>query len=995
MKILLSRCFMTSAASAVTIAFAVVFAAGPVLAQTTGAIRGTVTAVGTGAPIAGAQVSVVGDPRVSRTDQNGSFRLGSVPVGARVVRVLSLGYASKILSVNVAARDTVTANFVLEDALLSLDAVVVTGTAAESRKKEVGNAMATIDMQPLQNAPVTNTQEVLDASAPGVTILANEGQPGTGGTIRLRGTNSVTQGNNPIIYVDGIRIYSDQSPIAAGSRQTTNPYNDIDPDEIDHIEVVKGAAATTLYGTQASGGVIQIFTKHGYASAPQWALTVSEGYNYEGHVGPSGDPTGLGMNRCGGVMSAFNAAGTVVQYVDPTCPASGTWFQHGSVQRYDLTVHGGGDLLTYSISGNYNEEAGVIKTGSQTIGGFRGNFTFTPARNLFFALNTSYDNNDIGWVPSGNNTNGFSLNVYRGPINNFKGGGNSCANVPATETCITNGYILDQQDVTHGNHFITGLTMTWNPIADLTNRFSVGFDQVFNTTTGLEPYGFLALPTGSLSDQQWNHTKVSLDYAGSFQHPVLGLASTFSWGAQAFEDRDAVTTINGTNLAGPGEPTLASFSNITLGQASQQQVVNGGFFFQELLGWQDRLFLTGGLRVDGNSAFGQGFGLQSYPKISAAYIVSQEKWWPTWLAPTLKLRGAIGESGKAPGAFSAVRTWTPTSGDNGTPGVSVGQIGDPTLGPEVTRESEIGFDVGLLHDRLSLEVTGFSAHTERALIVVQAPPSEGFTNGQLENVGTLDNKGLEIGLNADIIRTAQTEWSMHVNFTSLASNTGYVGGVPISTGLGSYVTQGYPVASYFGFKVMNPTAMAAPVIASNQYLGSAYPTHLMSASTSIIFLRNFTLQVIADAQAGAILDNFDGFQNAKRFIWQPCYATQAALRSFAAGNAAALNGIDALQQAQCSLNPAIQNSDFWYSRNDFVKLRSISLSYDIPKRFMRVGAHSASLTIAVRNPYTWTHYTGVNPESSDQADAGSGLGRREYYQLPQYTTFLTTLRVTY
>jgi TonB-dependent SusC/RagA subfamily outer membrane receptor len=989
MKMLVVRCL----AFVTTSSLAFVLAPAALHAQGTGAIRGIVTAEGTGAPVGGAQVSVIGDPRVVRTDQTGLYHLGLVPAGARTVRVLSIGYAAKTLAVTVVARDSVTANFALVEALLSLDAIVVTGTAAESRKKEVGNAMATIVMAALPDLPVSNTQEVLAASAPGITVLSNEGQPGAGGTIRLRGTNSVTQGNNPIIYVDGIRIFSDQSPLAGGSRQTTNPFNDIDPEDIERMEIVKGAAATTLYGTQASGGVIQIFTKHGSAGAPQWGISVGEGYNYEGHVGPSSDPTGLTLNHCSGIITS----GAGVKFMDPTCPASGTWFQHGAVQRFDLNVKGGGDVLTYSLSGHYNEDQGVVRPGQQNSAGFRGNFTFSPGRNLIFTLNFLYDKNTIDWVASGNNTNGFTLNVMRGPVNNFKGGtGTDCAGVPAGVTCITNGYILNQQITNNSDHFITGFTVGWNPVAGLTNRFNAGFDDNFNNNGALIPFGFLALPTGSLNNTQWNHTKVSLDYAGSYQHSLLEkFASTLSWGAQAFDDGDRLTSINATNLSGPGQPTLASFATITLGSASQQSVVNGGFFLQEMLGWRDRLFVTGGVRVDGNSAFGQSFGLQTYPKVSVAYVLSEEKWWPTKLVPTLKLRGAIGESGKAPGAFASVRTWTPVAGDQGQPGVSVAQIGNPNLGPEITRESEVGFDMSILHDRLSFEVTGFAAHVERALIGVVAPPSDGFSNSQQMNVGTLDNKGLEVGLNAGIIRSAKIDWSARVNLTSLASKVGDVGGVPISTGLGSYVTQGYPVASYFGYKVTNPTAIANPVIAANQYLGSAYPTHLLSGSTSIEFWRNLTLEVVVEAQAGAIVTNFVGFQGAKRYIWQPCYAAQAALRLATPTDQSALSGVDALDRARCSLDGAVQNSDFFYSKTDFVKVRSISLAYRIPQRYLRGGARSATVSVALRNPFKWTKYDGVDPESSDQADAGSGLGRREYYQLPPYTTFLTTVRMTF
>src|SRR5439155_9691192 len=213
-------------------------------------------------------------------------------------------------------------------------------------------------------------------------VLGNSGQPGAGGTIRLRGTNSVTQSNSPIVYVDGIRIYSDGGPITPSARQSTLAMNDIKADDIERIEIVKGAAATTLYGTQASGGVIQIFTKKGSSGAPQWNFNGGVGVNYMGHVGPRSDPTGLFLNQCNGsnLHDAFGNA-----FVDPTCPSSGSWLQHSVPQRYSLGVRGGSDALSYFVSTNYDDNPGVVQTSDAKNGGFRANFSFAPAKSLLFS----------------------------------------------------------------------------------------------------------------------------------------------------------------------------------------------------------------------------------------------------------------------------------------------------------------------------------------------------------------------------------------------------------------------------------------------------------------------------------------------------------------------------------------------------------------------------------------------------------------------------------
>lgn len=1005
MKALILRRLQRLAAYALAVvsasAAAVILAPGVLQAQATGVIRGTVTAEGSNTPIEGAQVSLVGNPRFARTDAAGVYRLGGMPVGVAMVRVLRIGYVGQTKSVTVAGGGTHTVDFVLKTAALSLDAVVVTGTAAEARKKEVGNAMATIDMKLGSSPQMKDAQDMIGGRAAGVTVMGNSGQPGAGGTIRLRGSNSITQGNNPIIYVDGIRIYSQNGPVTASARQSTNAFNDIKADDIERVEIVKGAAATTLYGTEASGGVIQIFTKRGSSGAPQWTASYSSGLNVMGQVGPKSDPTDLGM-VCKGVMT--NGLGE--KYMDPTCPASGTWFRHGPVQRLDMEVKGGGENMTYFLSGNYGDNEGVVRTGFQKDGGFRGNFTFMPAKKLVISLNTSYNKKNIGWLGDGNLANGFTLNVMRGSSGNFKGGkGDDCANVPAGTTCLTNKYILDTQISNDADHFITGASVSWNPINGLTNRFNVGFDYNNSHNNTLLPFGFLSLPTGQMIDANWNHTKLSLDYAGSYQNTLFKkIASTLSWGGQLFDDRERSISLTGTFLSGPGDPTIESFAVKTLGNASQPRVVNAGFFLQEMVGWNDRLFVTGGLRVDGNSAFGSAFGLQTYPKLSAAYVMSEEKWWPSKYVSTFKLRAAVGESGKAPGAFDAVRTWDPIAGDEGKPGVVVAQRGNPDLGPERTREYELGFDAAAFDNRVSFEVTGFQARTYGALIGVVYPPSEGFTQTQLQNVGTLENKGLEVQVNGEILRGQKVNWSGRVSITSLASNTVDVGGVPISTGLGSYVREGYPVPALFGYEIMNPDAIADPIVKSDQYLGSVYPTHITSIGTTLTLWQNLTLDVLGEFNAGGHLANWIGYQGIVRNVWQPCFAVQAKLRAYNGADAKkgtaddvlnALDGVNARDRGRCAIDAAVRNADFWITKTDFFKLRSVSLAYQIPARYLRGTAHGATFTLSGRNLYKSTKYDGADPEANDASDAGSGLGRREYYQLPPFKTYMATLRLTF
>jgi hypothetical protein len=651
-------------------------------------------------------------------------------------------------------------------------------------------------------------------------------------------------------------------------------------------------------------------------------------------------------------------------------------------------VRGGGDAMTYFLSANANNENGVVRTNAQKDGGVRGNFSFAPARNLTIGLNTSYNRKNISWLPDGNLANGFTLNVMRGPNNNFKGGKGECANVPATTICVTNAYILDLTSTNNADHFILGSSLQWTPITALTNRFNVGFD--YN-----------------------NHTKLSLDYAGSLQNTVRSgsVASTFSWGGQLFEDREHFTGISGQSFSGPGEPTLSSAATITLGRDDRPRVINAGFFLQELVGWRDRLFITGGLRVDGNSAFGSSFGLQRYPKISAAYVLSDESFWPTRLFPTFKLRAAIGESGKAPGAFDAVRTWDPVAGDEGKPGVTVAQIGDSTLGPERTREVELGFDVSGPGDRVSLEATAFHTRTLGTLIGVTLPPSEGFSRSQLENVGTIQNEGIELQLNTALLRLNNLEWNTRLSATWMRNKAVDVGHTVIATGLGSSVRDCYgpdckqmPVPAIYGAMVSNPGALGAvPIVVTDQYVGPVYPPRILGLGMQMTIRKTLTLDAQADYQGGAYLTNFIGYQNALRNVWYPCYGIQQKLKAgigadakqyTADDNKAAYADVSALDQIRCAIDRTYANSDMWIAKTDFLKLRNVSLAWNVPPRFVR-GAKTATLIVAGRNLWKWTKFDGADPESNDGSDAGTGLGRREYYQMPPYKSMSVSVRTSF
>jgi hypothetical protein len=542
----------------------------------------------------------------------------------------------------------------------------------------------------------------------------------------------------------------------------------------------------------------------------------------------------------------------------------------------------------------------------------------------------------------------------------------------------------------------------------------VGWDylKLYNEST--RPFGHLYTPDGYFWDENTIHTKLSLDYAGSYQNAFGDrIQSTFSWGGQIFKDRHRWTELDVDGFAGPGRPTIDSGAEVTYRSEYTVNSTQAGFFLQELVGVDDNLFVTAGMRVDGNSAFGDNYGLQFYPKLSVAWVLSDYDFFPTGTIETFKLRGALGESGKAPGAFASVRTWTGI-GIEGSPGFTPGDPGNADVGPERTRELELGFDMSMWEGRFGAEVTYYDATTTDALILRDLPSSLGFLNNRTENVGELNNTGWEFQLTGALVRTDAFEWRARANMSFMDSEAIDVDGDGskddsscIYVGLYSNICEGQQVPVLRARRIMNPGAFADPEIVNDTTIGPTYPTKLIGLGTTLSLGQNLRIDALMEGQFGHFLPNYTGYQNARRGSWHPCFAIQEKMiEGYRAGSTqSTLGDVTASDRARCAINSTINagysfNSDYWIESADFWRLRNVTLSYDIPQSVLNWG-RSATVTLSARNLLTITDYSGTDPEVQDFADqsgnvAGGGeFGRRDYYQIPSPRTYTLSVRLSW
>ncbi len=984
----------------------------------TGTVSGRVVA-DNGQPLTGAQVSLRGTGLGTRTNDNGRYAIVNVPVGQYRLRSQMLGHRLVEDTLTVVAGQTTTRDVTMRVEALGLDALVITGTAGAARQREVGNAVTQINVGTLPTAP-TNVGSLLQGRAAGLTVMPSSASAGSGSIIRLRGNVSVAMSNQPLIYVDGVRLRSDGyqrnvPPTGSNLRSgndVASPFNDINPADIERVEIIKGAAAATLYGTEAAAGVIQIFTKRGHSGRPSWTAEVDQGFSRALKFGPDPSEAPPGdtvwacavVTPCSGTMQAYrdsfpdrfrglplrgvSRAGGTSSYlfIDP-------WLRNGYRQRYALSVGGGGEALQYFVSGTMADEDGVLPNDNEKKKVIRGNFSFTPLASLLFNVNTSYTKDQIANTAAGNNAHGLTLNAFRRDRNY-----NSNDRPESLEL------MLNQELTSEIDHLVTGGTISWSPITNLTNKFTVGFDLAQIENRNLRPYGFILAPTGIISSRRNSYQTLTFDYAGNYSLGVRpDLRTTVSWGAQSVTTEDRETSAYGENFPGPGEPTVTS-AGTRLGFEERQRVINAGVFGQVLLDFKNRYFLTLGARVDGNSAFGDDFGLQTYPKASFSWVASDERFWPSW-SPSMKVRAAWGQSGRAPGAFDAVRTWDPV-GWGGQPAFYPRNVGNSELGPERTTEVELGFDAALFNNRLTSEFTWYRRNIDDALFAVRQVPSLGFLNSQLMNVGEMRSNGVELTVNGTVFRRGEVEWSVGGSLFTGQTEVVSLGGAaafqlegerPGSTGdvEGDFgwimVGEAVPVVRTDQC-VMNPDAQADPIISTNGAVdcihGPNLPTRTYGVQTNLSLPYGIVLNARGEYLGGHYMYDGAAFNAVTRAVrWPGCY------NFYTLQETGRVSEATALERARCTVS--LTRADYFVYPADFFKLREVSVSVGVPQRFVR-GASSARLTFAGYNIWKWVNdeFPVFDPETGNNGGVTSRV-RSILEHVPPPAVYTASIRMTF
>ena len=934
-------------------------------AQQLGTITGEVLNASTQQPLSAVQVFLAGSDRGALTRADGTYVVPNVPVGMHTVEARQLGYQAVSQGVTVSAGETVQVDFELTEQALALDEILVTGTAGQARRREIGNTIAQINPGQLSEV-VTGLESLLQGRSAGVSVDYPGPNPGEAAIIRLRGITSTSQGNAPLVYVDGVRVASSGLPLNQGtdrvfrsSNSFQTSFGDINPADIERIEIIKGPAATTLYGTDAASGVIQIFTKRGTPGAANWTFETQQGFAKSVKFSPEPEP---------------------YYYLDRV-------LRTARRQEYNLSVSGASGGVSYFLSGSAGENEGIMLNDLLEHSGARGNFRFEPSPTLALEFNTGYTRRNVQEAPSGHNSQGLGANTTRCP------GG--CALGDTWEERILQ--ILDWEILSQQNHLISGLTANWTPSSAFSHRVTVGVDYLGADMTNNRPFGFILAPTGQVASSKYVGRTTTLDYVGNYiQDFSDDLRVTFSAGAQYQDIETSLTRVGSNQLAGPGVPTASSGANVS-GVDERAQVISGGLFGQALIGYQDRYFLTAGLRMDGYSAFGENLGLEPYPKVSVSYVVSDEDWWSARLG-SMKLRAAYGWAGRAPGAFDAVRTWQPAN-ILGEAGFTTNNVGNADLGPERSSEIEAGFDSEWGNGRVAVEFTYYRRLTEDALFSVRQAPSGGWGGSQLENVGKIRNSGIELGLNADLVRTNRLTWRAGLQLSTNESETVSLGGAP-SFSLGSFteILEGLPAPVLIGSRLISDrSTVGVPEYEDDFVWGPNYPTEILSPSTSLSLPRGITLSARGEYQRGAYMWN-RGLQ-----VSEVRHGTWFCLGNGPRGNHPIYGGaydlIDAGRVDELTVdvrvrcNPDDIPRDAEIVSADYFKVRDISLQVALPISYFGVDVSDATLTISAVNYIRWINddFFAFEPEIGDR-DGPDNVARATTGDVPPGKSLIAAIR---
>jgi TonB-linked SusC/RagA family outer membrane protein len=921
-------------------------------------------------PVANVSVQLKNTATGTTTDANGRFTL-SVPSRTGNLEFSIVGYKTQSIPLKNAPENvTVT----LQEDIGKLEEVVVTGLASSVKRSNSGNAVSTVSAKQLTGTTVQPTMDAaLYGKFNGANISANSGAPGGGISIKLRGITSLVANSQPLFIVDG--VYYDNSSIvpglnlvskAAGQGSTTfqdnqsNRIADLDPDDIERIEILKGASAAAIYGSRAAAGVVLVTTKRGKTGKPSIEISTTIGQQWQLKK--------LGQRQwtAAKVQAAYGAAGVALYTATngKTYDYEKELYGHvGLMQNLRMSVSGGNEQTKYYLGFTHKDDEGIVQKTGYKKTSFRINLDQKVTSFIDASVNANYVSStaDRGFFNNDNTstTLGVSyvstpswINLYPDANGNYPDNPLAPSNFIQTRDLMTNREKVER--------ILLGGNATWKilNIGKHNLRFIArgGLDQYTLNTIGLFPRELQFQKNGNGTNGASIYATTlskGTNFAGFLVH-TFEASNNLNLRTQLGATAENLNQDNVTNSA-----TQLIGTQTNLGQAGAIQVAEAktiqhdrGFVVQEEVNYQDMLLLTLGVRGDKSSRNGEANKLYYYPKGSIAFNINKIGSWNSSSISLLKLRAAYGQSGNfAP--FGAVYSPLVPAVFNGNTGSLITLTrGNNTLKPERQKELETGIDIGILRDRVTLEATYYQRNVEDLILNVAVPTSSGFTLAW-RNVAAIENKGIELALNAIIIESKNVRWTQTTNFwknkakvTRLdvpAFNTGGFG-----ANLGTYrIEQGKSPTQIVGIGDSADKVDPASKLAT---YGNGEPDFNLSSYHDITY-KNFEFSFLLHWKKGGDNINLTTLLS-DIFGTSPDYDNKTLDPT---GQVA--NGDYRLSLLGSTARAQVQDASYF-------RVREMGLSYRIPRTVFK-GIAGVKIGLSARNLINVFKYSSYDPEVSN------------------------------
>ncbi len=948
------------------------------------------------------------------TDNNGVYELiATLKPGSYILEISGIGFKSVQQALTIGSASAYTADAQLAADALNLDEVVVTGVSAGTTRKQLGSYISTVKGDQLIRGTTSNVLAALQGKTAGAQIIQNSGDPAGGISVRLRGISSVNSSSEPLYIVDGVIINNATTRVTNTSSNYDgqkfvgtigqNRLSDINPADIERIEVLNGAAAAAIYGSRANAGVVQIFTKRGSSGAPVVSFTTSLLISDL----RKSVPVNMSPTKFGGPT---DGPGAVTQ--DILLPALTTTTP---VKRYDyndyifrtgigtdnnVSVAGGKDKTKYYTSASYYKNQGIIKNTDFRRYSFRVNLDQGLGDKVNFVLGLNFINSLANEKPDGNS--------FFSPMNSINIIGNfhdlwtrdALGNIQAIgERGRVNpvSVIEDLKQKEETNRVIANTGVKIRPIKGLTIDYMLGIDQyaqkgetfmppfAYNVSDGFFGGGPLLDPTrnGYASAASYNFFQVNNELSATYQAKITNdISSTSQVGYSLQYEKSTYTLLQGRGMA-PFVQTVNGASTLLQGSDDRGEFSISGYYFQQNFNYKSLLYLTGAIRVDGSSVFGEDQRNQKYFKGSASYIISEHDFWQKSSVSKIlnfaKLRIAYGESGNLTGigAYQRFNSYSSNSFVSRTSLVSSSTLANSNVKPERQQELEFGVDLGFFNSRLNLQTNIYTKEVNDLLIDRFIAPTTGFSS-LLDNFGSLENKGFEIVLTGTPVKNKNIDWTVTAIYnhnrnkavkigqalTLLSTNSGtpiaIIEGQPIGVFYGAFFaldgggglvknTLGYPQGergiqtSALTYTVQRD-ASGVPIGTFpllRKIIGDPNPDYTASLVNEVAY-KKLNLRIQFDAVQGNEVFNAD---------WRTRQGVG--------------NGKEA-EKEQTGVYPRGYINSFYagveqwrIDDGSFVKLREVSLAYTFGN-FRTIK--DITLSVGGRNLISWDNYKGYDPE---------------------------------